>query len=173
MIYEDITKEYEEFKQNSLNMFEEKFQEKFIYQDLIYKPHNQMFESNITKKAKLMIFEKYKAKHGFLFNEISARKAKAHGAPTIDLYDIDRRLGIELHWKTRKLTHSVMIPRILRYKKIFGDAILVLLSYGEGNAWKRKQGITYLQESTLKNYIDNGIKIVFFNIDEPKYDWIE
>lgn len=173
MEYQNIDPEYEEFKKESAEEFKKRFDNKLIYAGFVYRYRKQAFESNVVKKAKLLISDYCKSKHRFVFNEISARKGYAPGAPTIDLYDHDNRLGVELTGITKSLQHDTMIPRILRYKEIFGDCILVLLSYGTGNAWKPKKGITQLQPNTLERYSDKGIKVVFFDVDKPKFDWLE
>ncbi len=173
MEYLDIQKSYDELKEESKIRFKENHGNEIFRKGMMYKNHDQTYESHIVKKAKLIISKYYNQGDKFFYNEISARKGKECGAPVIDLYDSTHLVGIELHWQTKKLQHSKMIPRILRYKEIFGECILVLLSYGVGNAWKRKQGITYLKEETLKRYKESGIKVIFFNIDEPNFEWLE
>ena len=173
MEYQNIDLMYDLFKKECNDKFKERFGDSLEFGELTYKYQNQTFESNVVKKAKMLIFDYYKSKGGFLFNEISARKGKESGAPVIDLYDFDKRFGMELHWHSQKLVHKIMIERMINYKKIFGECILVLLSYGIGNPWKRKQGINHLQDYSLKKYTDAGIKVIFFNIDEPVFDWLK
>lgn len=165
---------YEDFK-----AFELESKNKFITQPSAFNPeltlrsHVQRSESCIIKKAKLLIYQHYKAKGSMIYNEISARKGSEPGAPTADLLDIKRNLCIELFWNSKKSAHPQMLKRLERYKKIFGSCILVFLSWGKGNAFKKAQGFTYITEFSRERYNKAGIKVVFFNIDKPDFSWIQ
>ncbi len=167
-------KEFEIFKLQNLKNFKKRFGDKLINKnDLEYRPRSQKNECTVVKKAKLLI-SKYMESNGCrVFNEIEARIPKAPGAPKIDLCDLDKNIGIEIHWKYKKIVHSEMIKRMTLYKKYFGRCYLVLLSWGEGNAFKKAYGFTDIREENLNKYKQAEIPIIFFNVDDPKFDWLQ
>ena len=143
--------------------------EKIIKNGYTLKIRNQANESQMVKKAKLLLLKNYQHT---LFLEVSARKGVSPGAMCIDAYDIENRIGIETHWQHKKIHHDSFIERIKKYQKIFGKISVLFLQWGEGNGFKPTRGYTHIQKHNLKKYKENNIDVVFFNTDKPNFDWL-
>ncbi len=167
-----LTKEerekYQFFKQRTLDNFEYTEEE-----GILYYAHKQVFESAQVMKAKMLIDDYFRSKGQEVFNEISAREGKNPGAPTIDLFDFKHRRAIEVHYRHKEINHTQMLERLRKYRRLFGTTYLLLIQWGEGNGFKPYQGFTFLQDYTMKRYEDAGFKVVFFNLDNPDFSWVD
>lgn len=166
-------KEYEKFGTDNFKYFNKLYGDSKTIEGIEYQPRGQTNECVVVKKAKLLIYKYMESKGRKLFNEIEARIPGDSGAPKIDLYDLDNKIGIEIHWRHKKLNHVEMIPRMLNYQKRFGKCYLVLISWGKGNGFKKCYGFDFLQKHTLDRYTNAGIEVIFFNVDYPKFDWLK
>ncbi len=171
---QEILDKYYIFDKESKVKFEKDYYGSISLGDYKYTALNSQkkSESYVVKKAKLVIYNEFKLRERYLFNEISVRKGSDCGAPVIDLYDPEKRFGIELHWHSKKINHKEMIERMKVYNKRFGTVILLFLQWGDSNGWKRLCGIDFLHRHVEERYKAAGINYQFFNVDKPSFDWL-
>lgn len=126
----------------------------------VYEQKNQIFETDIVRKAKLILMKKFNN----LYEEISCRKiindygTKESFAYQLDLWNPIKREGFEIQWHN-KVSHDDLISRMKKYKELFGSVKLIFLQYDNIRGWL--SGYKYFTEYTLSKYKDAGIKFEF------------
>ncbi len=167
-----ILDRYDIFNKESKENFKNKYGSIIFDNYKFVAQSSTVSESYVVQRAKLLIHDKFKSRGNYLFNEISARKGKESGAPVVDLYDPNKRFGIELHWRTKTINHKEMLKRMKIYNERFGKVILIFLQWGEGKGWTRFNGFNFLHDHVMQRYDKEGIKYYFFNVDKPVFDWL-